>query len=299
MSAILTDETTTVPIANGQDVEIEPGMPWPSPYRGSRYSLVESRRHRQTVFQWKYNDLVVMVDPPERLLDRLRELGKSEGNGKGSVRITAAGEVLTKIHSSEFVNADKAPVDSGWIPVYVGKLDGEPDFDIEVNPDVETGAVDVWSGFSFNHGERWAVSHDDRLIWKWQDYRFYSAFEHPELVEAYQEFRTTAGRLYINEFGHVYVNVPQQEVPDSQASELSDIYSKWEQKVKQRGDTAAQRLVTRRLKVTGDGDPEKGHLPLHIGHLSQFDDGLIPRPVVDDETYYVAAARGEELSDYS
>ncbi|MBV0926226.1 hypothetical protein KTS45_18625 [Halomicroarcula limicola] len=298
MSARLTDETTTVPIADAQDVEIEPGMPWPSAYRGSRYSLVTSREHKQTVFQWKYNDLVAMVDPPTGLLERLSELGKSRGSGKGSVRVTAGGEVLTKIESSEYAYANQAPVDSGWIPVYLGTLDGEPDFDIQVNPEIEASNVTVWSGFPFNHGERWAVSYDNRLIWKWQDYRFYSAFEHPELIEAYQEFRTTAGRLYINEYGHVFVNVPQQQVPESKKSELAAIHSKWEQKTERQNDTAAQRLVTRRLKVTGGGNPEEGHLPLYIGHLSQFDDGLIPRPVVEDETYYVAAAHGEELSDY-
>jgi hypothetical protein len=295
MPARLKAEAASVPISDGRDVEIVPGKPWPSAYRGSKYSLIDSRRHRQTVLRWKYNDLVVMVEPPEGLVERLRELGKSEGSGKGSIRVTAAGEILTKIHSSEYRYADEAPVDSGWIPVFVGKLDDELGFDIEIDPSSPRNGAGIWSGFPFNHGERWAVSYDDRLVWKWQDYRFESAFEHPELVETYRRFRTMPGRMYINEFGHVIVNAPRGEVPEAREGELADIFSRWEKAVNRRGDTAAKRLVTRRLKVTGDGDPEMGHLPLHIGHLSQFDDGLVPRPVVDDETYFVAAARGEEL----
>jgi len=298
MSAIITTDSTTVPIAGDKDVTLDPGMPWPSAYRGSRYSVVESRRHHQTVLQWKYNDLVVMVEPPANLAETLQELGKSDGTGKGSVRITAGGEVLTKIHSDQYVYANRAPVDSGWIPVYVGMYDGDYGFDIELDPDLPTEEVDIWSGFPFNHGERWAVSYDDKLIWKWRDYRFESAFDHPELVETYQKYRSTAGRLYINEFGHIYVNVPREEVPDDKATKLADLYTQWEQRVDKNNDVAAQRLVNRRLTVTGDGNAEEGHLPLYIGHLSQFDDGVIPRPVVDDETYYVKAARGEELSDY-
>jgi hypothetical protein len=291
------DTAAVVPISDGQDVEIEPGMPWPSTFRGSRYSIVDSRRHGTEVLQWKYRDLVVVVEPPEGLIPRLRDLGKSEGSGKGSVRITAGGEVITKIHSSEYVHAQEAPVDNGWIPVYLGIIDDEGfGFDIELNPDASQDTPAVWEGFPFNHGERWTVSYDNRLLWKWQDYRFYSAFEHPELIEAYEQYRQFAGRLYINEFGHVFVNAPMEEVPETKKERLLEVFDEWQRDVKRRGDTAAQRLVNRRLKVTGDGDPEEGHLPLYIGHLSQFDDGLIPRPVVTDESYYVAAARAEEVS---
>ncbi len=287
---------TTVPIANGQSVEIQAGHPWPSAYRGSKYSLLDSRKHNKTILQWKYHDLNVPVEPPEGILSQLRELGKSRGSGKGSIRITAGGEILTKIRHGSYKYAEKAPADSGWIPVYLGKLSGDLGFDVDINP--KSLQTTVWGGFPFNHGERWAVGYNGKLLWKWQDYRFESAFDHSELVEAYEEFRTTAGRLYINEYEHVFANVPRQEVPSSKQAELERIFSDWQSKATRNGDQAAQRLVQRRLKVTGDGDPDKGHLPLYLGHLSSFDDGAIPRPVVDDETYYVACARGEELSGY-
>lgn len=297
MSALV-DASSKVPIAGEQDVKIEPGQPWPAPYRGSRYSLIESRDRGQTVLQWKYNDLVIHVEPPRGLIDRLQMLGKSSGSGKGSVRITANREILTKIQSSEYANSELAPVDSGWHPVYLGQLDGQLGFEVEIDPDPPVESIDIWSGLPFNHGETWSVSADDRLIWKWKDYRFYSAFEHPELVDAYERYRTTAGRLYINEFGHVIVNVPREEIPTGREEEVNKEFVEWKRQAEREENSAALHLVTRRLKVTGDGNPEEGHLPVHIGHLDQFDGGVVPKPVVDDESYYVAAARGEELSPY-
>ena len=295
MSALI-DESVKVPIAGGQDVDIKPGQPWPAPYRGSRYSLIESRDKGQRVFQWRYNDLVIHVEPPRGLIDQLQMLGKSSGSGKGSIRITANGEILTKIQSSEYANSGMAPVDSGWIPVYLGQLDGQLGFEVETDPEPPNETVDIWGGLPFNHGETWSVSADERLIWKWKDYRFYSAFEHSELVEAYERYRTRAGRLYINEFGHVIVNVPRGEIPTGREEEVNHVFGEWKRQAERNGNSAALKLVTRRLKVTGDGNPEEGHLPVHIGHLDQFDGGVIPKPVVDDESYYVAAARGEELN---
>lgn len=288
---------TTVPVHGNSDVQINPGQPWPSPYRGSIYSLIESRKHRQIVLRWQYNDLKVQVEPPEGLLEKLQSIGKSAQTGKGSIRITADGEVLTKVEASDYSNIEEAPVNKGWIPVYVGKMDGRFGFDISIDPDHSTETPTVWSGFPFNHGERWAVSHDDRLLWKWRDYRFYSAFDHSELIEEYKQFRNIAGRLYINEFGHVFVNVPNPE--DEQGTdEIFNIFNNWKQRAEARNDSAALRLVKRRLKVTGDGDTEEGLLPLYLGHLSRFDDETVPRPVVTDESYYVANARGENLNHY-
>ncbi|WP_138007383.1 hypothetical protein [Halalkalirubrum salinum] len=296
MSGRLIGESATVPIAKGKDVHLEPGKPWPAPYRGSRYSILDSKRHG-TVLQWKYNDLVVHVEPPNNLLDQLRFFGKSRGSGKGSIRITAGREILTKIHTTAYSYSDEAPVDTGWIPVYLGKLDGGLGFDINIDPDLPNTDLWVWDGFSFNHGESWSVSYDGELIWKWQDYRFESIFDHTDLVSTYERYRTTAGRMYINEFGHIYVNVPRDEIPSGQREEIQNVFDEWQTFVEQNRDAAAQRLVDRRLKVTGDGDPTEGHLPLYIGHLSEFDEGIIPKPIVTDEEYYIAASN-EEVGGY-
>ena len=292
MSAQVTDNTVSVPIADNRDVSVEPGQPYPAPYRGSQYSIVDSRKHG-TVIEWKYNDLVVHVEPPDRLIDRLQSLGKSRGSGKGSIRITADQEILTKINADSYVHSHQAPVKSGWIPVYLGKLDGNLDFDIDNDPSFPTRDLWVWSGFTFNHGERWSVSNNDQLIWTWKNYRFYSAFEHPDLINKYATYRKIAGRLYINEHGHVYVNVPRDEVPPGETEMVEQVYDEWRRYANRNNKRAAMRLVERRLKVTGDGDPSEGHLPIYIGHLSEFDDGLIPKPVVADEEYYIDASHEE------
>lgn len=292
MSGQLTSEVTVVPIADDQDVEVRPGQPFPGPYRGSRYSIVDSRRH-DTVLQWKYNDLVVHVDPPANMVKQIKSLGKSRGSGKGSIRITADREVLTKVHSSRYSRSEQAPVDDGWIPVYIGQLNGNLNFDINNDPNPPDDELWIWGGFPFNHGETWSVSHDDRLVWKWKDYRFYSAFDHSDIINVYDRYRTVSGRLYINEFGNVFVNAPRDSIPPDETESVEDVFDRWQSHIKEKGDAAAQRLVKRRLKVTGDGDPSEGHLPLYIGHLSKFDSGAIPKPVVTDEEYYMVASREE------
>jgi len=284
---------TDIPIKGGRDVTIEAGKPWPSAYRGSKYSLVESRdRNRDHVARWQHKELPAYSTPPTGLLDAMQALGKSDGTGMGSFRITADGEVLTKVNAASYAHSDQAPHSDGWIAVYVGRLHGELGFvKININPSQSTSEVKIWDGFPFNHGERWAVGHNDKLIWKRPGYRFESAFDHSDLIEQYQKYRHTAGRLYINEYGHIWINVPRSEVPEEKEQKVEAMVDRWYDQVERQDDTTAKRLVTRRLKMTApDDDPENGHLPVYIGNLSQFDNGVIPRPVVTDKSYFVDAS---------
>lgn len=279
---------------DGEEVTISPGQPWPSTYRGSRYSVITSRRHGE-VIRWQYKDLCSQVYPPEGLLEVFQEVGKDHGTGKGSFRLTADGEILTKVNASDYPNLDEAPVSTGWIPVYIGKLKGILGFDqITLCPSLDTqDDIRIWTGFPFNHGERWSVSHTGSLIWTWRDYTFESAFEHPELIEKYECYRQTAGRLYINEYGHIFVNAPQSEIPTETVDDVLSVYQRWKSDADEKNQTAELRLVNRRLKVTSpDDDPMNGHLPLYIGHLDQFDDGVVPRPIVTDPSYYRVCAEG-------
>ena len=296
MLTTISNEATKVPLEGGDEVLIAPGQPWPSTYRGSKYSLVESRRHGEVV-RWQYKDLNAQVYPPEGLVDAFQDIGKDQGTGKGSFRVTAGGEILTKVNAEDYSNIAEAPVSTGWIPVYVGKLEGNLGFDqISLRPSLEsTDDIRIWTGFSFNHGERWSVSHTGSLIWSWQDYKFESAFEHPEIVEKYERYRQKGGRLYINEYGHIFVNAPRSEIPSEAVDKVLEVFQSWKGKADRNNKTAEKRLVNRRLKVTSeDNDPQNGHLPLYIGHLTQFDDGLVPRPVVTDPSYYRACAKGIE-----
>lgn len=297
MSAELCRDSTLVPLEDGDDVRISPGQPWPSAYRGSEYSLIESRRSdRGTVMQWQYHDLSVHLYPPEGLPGMMKHVGKSNGDGLGSFRITAAGEVLTKVHADHYSNVDEAPVSDGWIPVYLGRIDGELGFtDVDIDPAPLNGTdIEVWEGLPFHHGERWSVGADGTLIWKWQDYRFESAFDHDGLVARYREFRRPAGRLYINEYGHIYVFVDPDDVPSENEDKVLSTYESWRKSAESKSNTATRRLVNRKLETTSSrNDTNDGLLPMYIGNIDDFDGGVIPKPVVDDPRYFIACGRDE------
>lgn len=296
MSAKLREESTSVPQQNGQSVTLKPGLPWPSAYRGSKYSIVSDEDFSDAVLKWEQRDLRIFTEPPDGLREAL--LAARKENGYGSIRVTAGGEVLTKVPADDYKHIDKAPMDSGWIPVYLGNLAGAIDFDeVDTDPDPPANeGIRVWKGFPFNHGERWSVSYDGTLFWQWRDYRFESAFAHPELIAAYKQYRGTAGRLYITENNHVWVNVPKDDIAAEKTIEIANAVQQWQQKADREGNNATLRLVNRRLVATsGDDDPSTGHLPIHLGHLTQFDEGIIPIPVVDDHSYFQAICDYEEV----
>jgi hypothetical protein len=287
---------TSVPIDGEQAVSISPEQPWPSAYRGSQYSLVSNDDFDAgAVLKWEQRDLKIYAEQPSGLWRTMTIVGK-EG-GLGSFRVTAGGEVLTKVKAEEYSHVDEAPASDGWVPVYLGRLSGEIDFDsVSTNPHPPTDGVKVWTGLPFNHGERWAVSHDDKLIWKWRDYRFESALDHSDIVNKYAEYRPNPGRLYITEHGHVWINVPMDGLPPGRKREIQQAVSDWRQRAESSGNTSSLRLVNRRMTATsGSEDPAEGHIPIHIGHVEQFDDATIPRPVVDDEAYYLEVGQYEEV----
>lgn len=296
MPAALNEVPTTVPISNDRSIRLEAGHPWPSAYRGSRYSIVSDEDFNDPVLKWKQRDLAIFTDVPDGIRRALVLLGKS--GGYGSFRVTADNEVLAKVKAEDYKHTDEAPSDDGWILVYVGKLDGKIAFDtIELDPlPPERGSIKVWEGFPFNHGERWSVQQDGSLMWKWKDYRFESAFDHSELVSAYRSYRGTAGRLYITENAHVWVNVPKNDIAAGKKAEIKRAVREWKQSAEHQDDTATLRLVNRRLVATSSvDDPSTGHFPIHLGHLSHFDDGVIPRPIVDDSSYFQAAGEYEQV----
>ena len=292
----LTETETDVPIPDGQSVSLEPGKPWPSAYRGSQYSLVSDDDYNDAVLKWEQLDLTIYTEPPDGLRRALVLLGKS--GGYGSFRVTADNEVLTKVKADDYKHVDQAPVDSGWIPVYVGKLTGTLDFEeVDADPvNPHKNNIKVWTGFPFKHGERWSVNQDGTLFWQWRDYRFESTFDHSELVSEYQKYRGTAGRLYITEHAHIWVNLPKNDITPDKQSAVKHAIQKWKQSAEDDDDTATLRLVNRRLTATSqDDDPSTGHFPIHLGQLSDFDNGAIPRPVVDQSSYFQAVCEYEEV----
>jgi len=296
MTATFTEESTKVPITNGRSVNLNSGHPWPSAYRGSKYSLVNnSQFDDEVVLKWEQRDLSIFAAPPKGLYDAMKQVGKQ--NGRGSIRITARGEVLTKVQADRYSHLDKAPVSDGWVPVYLGKLMGDLDFGtVDIDPTPPADGIQIWTGFPFSHGERWAVSYDDKLIWKWRDYRFESAFSHPELIDAYYRYRPTPGRVYVTEYGHIWVNVPNDGVASGSEQEVQAAIKSWKSRAEEQNNNSTLRLVNRRLVATSpNDDPAEGQLPIHLGHLRDFDSGVILRPVVDDEAYFLEVGQYEEV----
>jgi hypothetical protein len=60
--------------------------------------------------------------------------------------------------------------------------------------------------------------------------------------------------------------------------------------------TSTLRLVSRQHVAAGGGDaPSNGFLPIHVGHLRDFADGVIPRAVVEEPAYFKAVSEYEQV----
>jgi len=280
---------------NDMVVTIESAQPWPGVYRGSKYSIVQ--RNGDAGLKLNHRDVQLSGSIPTGLHQGLQEVGKSNGSGLGSIRITANRDILTKVNSENYPNVDQALVSEGWIPVYLGKLSGGIDFDgIDNDPDPST--VDppcVWEGLPFRHGERWTVTANGVLEWRISvlgQFNFPSSYQHAGLVQTYKSMRAHGGRLRVNEHGHVWMELPNQRIQNT--NELSQTLQEWYHQAREAERNQLLNLIHRRLKATGGGNPEDGLFPIYLGHVSQFDSGNMPEPVITDKSYYEAASRHED-----
>lgn len=270
-------------------VTIDPGMPWPGVYRGSKYSIVEDGDDLELVS--RYQDLDIPGEMPKNLAGALRDVNKSGGDATGTIRVTANRDVLTKMHADNYPHTDKALVGEGWIPVYLGKLNGSIDFGwVENDPDESMMEPPcVWEGLPIKHGERWSVTVNGDLEWRIKrpaKFHFPSAYSHNDLTLTYSTLRSAGGRLRINEYGHIWMEFPVDDL--SKQSEARGLMEDWFKTAKQEGRNQISNLLFERLKATGNGDPSNGNLPVYLGHASHFDKGDIPSPVITDQNYYLS-----------
>ncbi|WP_135304862.1 hypothetical protein [Haloarcula amylovorans] len=78
--------------------------------------------------------------------------------------------------------------------------------------------------------------------------------------------------------------------------EVREAITSWKRDAESCGDSTTLRLVNRRLVATSNSDdPADGYLPIHLGTLRDFDDGVVPRPIVDDESYYIHVGQSETV----
>jgi hypothetical protein len=299
MREIMTEESkipivrpvpTEVQTAKNLSVEIESGQPWPGVYRGSKYSLVKGADGYRLYTSDHRLDISGQV--PQNLPELLTNLNKSGGKGTGSFLITAKGDVITKINSDNYEKADDYYVSEGWIPVYVGKLDGDIGF-VGLENDPSDPSI-VWEGLCFSHGERWSLSYEEGIEWRYKDFHFKSVNDHEELVSALRKARPKGGRFRVNEHGHIWVEVPRDS--PRRGGKFEKGIKEWFEKARDSNQERLLNVIHLRLEATGGGDPDEGTLPIYAGHVSNYDAGNPPVPYINDRKYYKEVTREEKDS---
>lgn len=273
---------------------IEPDQPWPGVYRGSKYSLLSDGLDTELAVTHK--GLRIPGEAPDGILKALQAVGKSDGTGLGTFRVTAGGHVLTKVRHDRYPHLEEARIETGWVPVYLGILSGQIEFPgFDNDPDNKPM---LWPGVCFQHGECWSVTTRGTIEWRHRynhQFRFPSNDRRTELVSAYQRVRKHGGRLRINEHGHVWMEAPHKVV--QRYEKLYSGIQSWLQEMERDGRNNLLSLIYRRLERTGGGDPSQGNFPLYVGHISEYDDGTIPVPYLNDPSYYEISAEEPDESE--
>lgn len=242
--------------ANRERIVVEPGDPWPLPYRGSKYSVVPLEGGHIVVWG-RYGQRVPAERVPPGLVDAVRHVKKSNG----SFRITAHGAVITKTEAS------------GWSPFFVGLYEGGLSFPgLNDNPNgLERGKY--WTGFPFQSGEEWSVSPAARssshLSWSRLSRRFRSIGRYPEILETCLSIRPRGGLLYITEHGHIWMNVPDGGLAPRYKREFRELQMEQVADFKASNNAVLLRLLVKRLEATK-------MRPVYVGRISDFDDGKAP-----------------------
>lgn len=257
MSTLL-ESTVTVPSSDENAVKIKPGDKWPLPYRGSRYSI--TRMGNSLKMSWSRMDVIHYSDSiPKGLISSMIA---NKRDSRGSFRVTPHKEVITKLIED----------DNSATPLYLGKLDGDFNFNgFLLNPEkLETGSF--WTGLNFMHGEEFAVwnrdRNDDYLYWEKRGIKFRSIDRYPELCAKVREIRPRAGRIYVTEFGHIWMNL---EMGGASAQWSSIVSSRLKNDLEL---LAHNDVLLRAIKLRID---ETGTMPIYLGKVEDFDCGSPPR----------------------
>jgi hypothetical protein len=251
-------QATRVPSADARYVTIEPGEEWPLPYRGSRYSL-KSNGGGGSDFFWTYQGTAMKaVRLPDGLCDAFLEC---RGGALGRLVFTAHGEVLTRLRSG-----------ARWTTLFVGSVEGELQFEhFQLNPaGLEPGHL--WPGLHFHHGECWTVGTGIRkrnlLRWSLEGESFFSTEPYPDLCRLVREIRPNGGRVYITEHGHVWMNLPPEQVSDEWHNRILGCLAE-DRALLEANETLLQsiRIRTEHTRCW----------PIYLGPIRQFDSGQPPR----------------------
>lgn len=264
-------------------LELNPGDPWPLPYRGSRYSVRNNGSGQ--VLCWKTpmsGARITCTNASKEIIETIKD-GKR--GALGSFRITPHREVITKYHDD----------DTGkWPPIYLGKIEGLFEFGgFDLNPTLETGML--WTGLMFNHGEPFSVwsrqGADDCLHWKFLGIHFRTVEAYPKFCRLYREIRPRGGRLYITECGHIWMNVPT-------LIDL-DVGNRWRQKIKDSLEEARESFETNDilLSATHDRVVTTKTYPIYVGRVEDYGMTAPPRTYFKDAATRHFGRGGENADD--
>jgi hypothetical protein len=243
--------------ADRELVELAPLDIWPLPYRGSRYTIKEVGGTIRAVWEWQEFALA-SSNYPKRVHQLMREAGKP----RGSLVVTAHGDLITKI-----------PTDDGqWKPLYLGEYQDDFKFDqVDNNPSgLQMG--EHWTGFPFHHGERWTISpRDERgeLMWKYVSHWFPSTELFPDLALLYRRIRFTGGRLYFTEHGHVWMNIRDDELSDFYLDDFRSLQSEQLDRLSETHRDVVLKLIAARLA-------NLQVRPIYLGHVDKLCRGEAP-----------------------
>ena len=277
MRAKISHEQVTVPAMDGRMVTLSPGDNWPLPFRGSRYTVKTVDQKPQLC--WTWTDIVyTSSNGISGLIDAMRDHKKDT---KGSIRITPHSEIITKRKEG-----------NKWRPVYLGKLQGVldfPGFDLDPS-NLTTGHL--WPGLQFKHGEEFSVwrrhGNKDFLYWSFRGMYFRTIQRYPLLCGKLREIRPRCGRLYVTETGHIWMNLPIEQVSQLWNNAISQKLTK-DRKALQQNDTLLQATYDR-LQATKT-------YPIYLGTISDFDIGTPPRTHFTSKVTNLLGAGGEDYDD--
>ena len=276
MSTLL-DEQTTVLGANGETINLNPGDAWPLPFRGSRYSL--KKVDDRIKLCWTRLDVIHPSDEiPNGLIGAME---KFRNDTRGRIYVTPHKEVITKRQIGEKYEC-----------VYLGKIDGVfsfPGFDLDPK-NLQTG--NLWRGLHFRHGEEFAVwnraGNDDYLYWTHKGLYFRTTEKYPEICEQVREIRPRCGRIYITEFGHIWMNLPDNDISYMWAPKFKTLLQS-DREYLATNDILLQSIFSRRSATYA--------FPVHLGRIEDFDSGIPPRTHFNSYGYFGRGGESEEDGD--
>jgi hypothetical protein len=265
---------------DGQTFPINPGDQWPLPFRGLRLTIRSKQGDPTLCF--KFRDFLLSTKWPPGLLAGIQAVKKPP---LGSFRITAHGHVITKVYEGP----------EHWVPYYVGKINGVPEFEgfCHQANGLEPGSF--WTGFYSKGGENWSVldrkNSGDYLHWSRHGTYIASTREYPELCKLFRSIRTTGGRLVVVPGGEIWMNLPPAKTSDEWRSKIMTRLSA--DHVKFMSSKIWNNLVLlldERVKATKV-------YPIYIGHIKDFDHAELPWSSIRVEDLFGKATPLEDDED--